>query len=248
MTELTHLVDFDGAFKHALKYSRKKKVIIEERIQKQGYQVAGDGFIVDGSLVFRCWADEHFDDLCNGLVPIGQTFPTSHSEKKLAIAHSETQRLLSLLGMRTGALNFDFVFTEDDEFFFLELGPRNGGCLIPEVIKHATGVDLIKYTVDAALGIDCAGLVQVPTTGYWSSYMIHALEDGTFKELSMSKRVQEYIVESDVHVRTGDQVSAFAGSNDTLGTMILKFPSRAVMLQMLTIWRRHPGNYALSIP
>ena len=44
--------------------------------------------------------------------------------------------------MRTGALNFDFVFTEDDEFFFLELGPRNGGCLIPEVIKHATGVDL----------------------------------------------------------------------------------------------------------
>ena len=233
VTEVTHLVDFDDAFKHALKYSRKKKVIIEERILKQGYQVAGDGFVVDGNLVFRCWADEHFDDLCNGLVPIGQTFPTSHSEKKLAIAHSETQRLLSLLGMRTGALNFDFVFTEDDEFFFLELGPRNGGCLIPEVIKHATGVDLIKYTVDAALGIDCAGLVQAPTTGYWSSYMIHALEDGTFKELSMSKRVQEYIVESYVHVRPGDQVSAFGGSNDTLGTMILKFPSRAVMLQML---------------
>ena len=69
----------------------------------------------------------------------------------------------------------------------------------------------------------------------WVLVKLHdtRLEDGTFKELSMSKRVQEYIVESDVHVRTGDQVSAFAGSNDTLGTMILKFPSRAVMLQML---------------
>ena len=34
--------------------------------------MAGDGFVVDGNLVFGCWADEHFDDLYNGLVPMGQ--------------------------------------------------------------------------------------------------------------------------------------------------------------------------------
>src|SRR5690606_6170467 len=119
---VTHLQDmrnFEASFDHALTFSREKKVVVEDRIIKAGYQVAGDGFIVDGKLVFRCWADEHFDKLCNGLVPIGQTFPTSHAESLLDVAHKETQRLLTLLGMKMGALNFDFLFSDDGEFYFL---------------------------------------------------------------------------------------------------------------------------------
>ena len=46
-------------------------------------------------------------------------------------AHVETQRLLSLLGIKTGALNFDIIFDDHGELYFLEIGPRNGGfCLI----------------------------------------------------------------------------------------------------------------------
>lgn len=233
VTHLQNMNDFAAAFDHALKFSREKKVVVEERIVKANYQVAGDGFIVDGQLVFRCWADEHFDKLCNGLVPIGQTFPTSHADHLLEVAHAESQRLLTLLGMKMGALNFDFVFSEGGKFYFLELGPRNGGCLIPEVIRYSTGVDLIKYTVDAALGLDCNGLVMKPTQGYWSSYMVHAIEDGVFKELWLSDRAKEYIVEQDIQVKLGDQVSKFSGSHDTLGTMILKYPSMDVMLDMI---------------
>lgn len=233
VTHLQNYDDFDSAFEHALSFSREKKVVVEERIVKGGYQVAGDGFIVNGELVFRCWADEHFDKLCNGLVPIGQTFPTSHSEALLEVAHKESQRLLSLLNMKTGALNFDFILSEDGQFYFLELGPRNGGCLIPEVIRYATSVDLIKYTVDAALGFDCEDLEMTSTNGYWSSYMVHSLEDGIFKELWISDRAKEYIVEQDIQVKIGDKVNKFSGSHDTLGTMILKYPSMEVMLDMV---------------
>lgn len=233
VTHLQNAEDFSAAFEHALNFSREKKVVVEEKIVRQGYQVAGDGFVLDGELVFRCWADEHFDKLCNGLVPIGQTFPTSHNEDLLNEAHWETQRLLTLLGMKTGALNFDFVFSEDGKFYFLELGPRNGGCLIPEVIRYATGVDLIKYTVDAALGLPCTGLTMKPTNGFWSSYMVHAIDDGKFKELSLSERAKECIVEQDVQVKSGTQVNVFSGSHDTLGTMILKYPSQEEMLDMV---------------
>lgn len=233
VTHLQNEIDFQSAFEHALSFSREKKVVVEERIVKKGYQVAGDGFLVDGKLVFRCWADEHFDKLCNGLVPIGQTFPTSHPEELLEVAHQESQRLLSLLNMKTGALNFDFVFSEDGKFYFLELGPRNGGCLIPEVIRYSTGVDLVKYTVDAALGIDCNSLKMLPTKGYWSSYMIHALEDGYFKELWLSDKVKKYIIEQDVQVNAGDKVKKFSGSHDTLGTMIIKYSSLEEMLDMV---------------
>jgi len=224
---------FDEAFNHALQFSREKKVVVEEAIIRKGYQVAGDGFVVDGELVFRCWADEHFDKLCNGLVPIGQTFPTAHDQKLLETAHQETQRLLTLLNMKTGALNFDFLFSDDGKFYFLELGPRNGGCLIPEVIRYSTEVDLIKYTVDAALGLDCSDLEMQPPQGYWSSYMVHSLENGKFKELWLSERVQKYIVEQDIQVKSGDLVNKYSGSNDTLGTMILKYPSLNEMLDMV---------------
>lgn len=233
VTKLENSNRFDAAFDHALSYSREKKVVVEEEIVRASYQVAGDGFVADGKLVFRCWADEHFDKLCNGLVPIGQSFPTSHPNNYLDLAHRESQRLLSLLGMKFGALNFDFVFTPKGDLYFLELGPRNGGCLIPEVIRYGTGVDLIKHTVDFALGLSSTPIEMRPCDGYWSSYMVHALRDGVYKELWISDRARSRIVEHDMHVKAGAPVKKYLGSNDTLGAMILRYESQEEMLDML---------------
>ena len=233
VTEITSKDQLKKAFQYALTFSREKKVVVEEKIVKQGYQVAGDGFVVDGKLVFRSWADEHFDKLCNGLVPIGQTFPTSHKPDLLDKAHKETQRLLDLLNIKTGALNFDFMFSQDGGFYFLELGPRNGGCLIPEVIRYATGVDLIKATVDAALGLDCSYVQQKPVNGFWSSYMVHSLEQGVFSKLNISERANKMIVEKNIYVTDGEIVKKYSGSNDTLGMMILQYPDMSTMLDMI---------------
>lgn len=233
VTRLTNLAKFDEAFDCSLVYSREKKVVIEEQIIRSHCQIAGDGFILNGELVFRCWADEHFDNLCNGLVPIGESFPTQHPDYLLEIAHAESQRLLTLLDIRTGALNFDFIFTEDGRLYFLELGPRNGGCLIPEVIRYATGIDLIKCTVDAALGLPCSELKIKKVEGFWSSYMLHSLEDGVFKKLWISDRLMRKIVEQDIWVKTGDRVEKYLGSNQILGTMILRFESMREMTEMM---------------
>lgn len=233
VTKLQDEKYFDAAFDHALHYSREKMVVVEQQIIRSRYQVAGDGFIVEGKLAFRCWADEHFDKLCNGLVPIGQTFPTSHPAEWLDIAHTESQRLLDLLNMKTGALNFDFVFDEEGKFYFLELGPRNGGCLIPEVIRYSTGEDLIKYTVDAALGLPCDDLKMQPTNGFWSSYMVHALKNGVYKDLWLSEKIKRKIIEQDIYVKPGEKVNKYLGSNDTIGTMIIKFESTEEMLRMI---------------
>ena len=218
------------AFEYALSFSREKKVTIEEFFVRDGYQVAGDGFVVDGKLAFRCWANEHFDKLCNNLVPIGESFPSIISEYTQKLAHSETQRLLDLLGIRNGALNFDYHYNKNGDLSFLELGPRNGGNLIPEVIKHSTGVDLIKYTVDSALGLDCSALHMQPTNGFYSSYMLHALKDGTVKEIWYSDEIKNNIIQQDIYTNPGDKVKKFNGSNHTLGTMIMKFETLEEML------------------
>ena len=74
VTRVDDSSDLDAAFAHALKYSREKLIVIEQEIERTSNQVAGDGFVVNGQLAFRCWADEHFDKLCNGLVPIETDF------------------------------------------------------------------------------------------------------------------------------------------------------------------------------
>ena len=221
------------AFEYAAGFSRAKRVIVEEELVREGYQVAGDGFVRDGRLAFRCWANEHFDYQCNGLVPIGESFPAVLSERLQSYAHNETQRLLDLLGMRVGALNFDYIYTADEQLYFLEIGPRNGGNLIPQVIRYGTGVDLIAATVEAALGNDYALPQDAPLNGHWSSYIIHATQDGRYQQLTTSERMHARIVEQDIWATDGDPVSVFKGSHDTLGTMILCFESEDEMCALM---------------
>ncbi len=192
--------------------------------------MAGDGFIVNGKLAFRFLANEHFSDLVNPLFPISESFPSIMSEFTQNQAHKETERLLQLLDIKHGALNFDYHYDKHGNFSFLELGPRNGGNLIPEVVREATGVDLVKYTVDSALGFDCSSLQMKPTYGYYSSYILHALKDGVLSKISYSYEIRKNIIQESIYVKPGDNVYKFNGSNHTLGMMIMKFNSQDEML------------------
>lgn len=221
--------DFRSAFEHAQRYSRSGRVIIETEIDSIGAQVAGDGFVVDGTLAYRAWANENFNQRCNGLVPIGQTFPTSHSNDLVNRAESEFQRLLSLLEMQVGALNFDFVFRPDRELQILELGPRNGGCRIPEAVKYWDGVDMIAATVEAAIGNSVNLIPERPRDAFWATYVIHSTRGGQFAGIDVAEELQDCVIELDVSIRLGDAVRPFFGSDDTIGSAILRFDTQEQM-------------------
>lgn len=70
---------------------------------------------------------------------------------------------------------------------------------------------LIKYTAVAVLGLDCISLVIKPNKGRWSSYMVHALEDGTLKELWISDHAKEHLIEQIFQVILGYRVNKFSG-------------------------------------
>jgi hypothetical protein len=89
---------------------------------------------------------------------------------------------------------------------------------------------LVAYTVESALGHDCSSLHQEDTSGFYSSYMIHAREDGILKELRYSDEIRENIVEQSIYFKPGQKVGRFNGSHETIGTMILKFSNMEDML------------------
>lgn len=224
-----------GAISEALRFSKAKRFIIEEFIQKKGYQVSGDGFSVDGILKFRSFGNEHYGGYkIKEYVPLGESWPSVLSTEMQDKIHSELQRLLSLLKMKTGAYNIEVILDENDNVYILELGARNGGSLIPQIIKYTTGVDLVRYTIKAALGEDCSSLAMKEPIGFWSNYMVHSIESGNLKEIRMSDSISNRIlIEFETSFKKGDPVNAFKNSGDALGTMILKYSSLEEMLSMM---------------
>jgi len=141
--------------------------------------------------------------------------------------------------MKLGGLNIEYLTDIDNNIYILEIGPRSGGNLIPEVIKFATGVDLIAYAIDSAMGKDCSNLKMEETKGYFSSYILHSQKDGIVKKIKISDEINKFIIQKNVLIKPGDEVKKFNGSNNTLGTFILKFDSSDEM----TFYLDNMNNY-----
>ena len=226
--------DILWAYEDAMKYSRCKRIVAEGFIQKKGYQISGDGFSVDGKLVFRCFGNEFYSD--NGIkeyVPLGECWPSFLPEKMQTKVHDELQRLITSLGMKTGAYNIEVIFDENDDVYILELGARNGGSLIPQITQYATGVDMVEYTIKAALGEECNGIRMTEPKGYWSNYMVHSKKTGVLKRVDIAEELKGNFVEYQTDFKEGDMVTAFENAGHALGTMVFKYSSKEDMLDKI---------------
>lgn len=128
---------------------------------------------------------------------------------------------MTLLGMRMGALNLDFIVDKDGDVYIIEIGPRNGGNLITDAIRKASDIDLAKYTILAALGMDCSAIKQEPIHTYISSYIVHSLEDGIFDHVYISLEIEKDILLADSFFSHGDTIERF--DNAGLGAILIRF-------------------------
>lgn len=226
--------DVKNSFDYTMSFSHCKKIIVEEYIEKFGYQIAGDGLSVDGNLVFRCFANDHFDVNCvNPFVPISASFPYNMSDDIQKKIHMEIQRLITLLNMKNCTYNFDIRIDKDNNVYLMEIAPRDGGNYIPQIIKYATGVDLIEYSVKLAMGVSVEIPEMVKMDGFWSYYAVHSPNDGILDCVEISPICQNKIVENHLLKQNGDFVYAFSGANTTLGCLIMRFDSMDEMLDLM---------------
>lgn len=218
---------------YAMSFSRGKRIIVEEFVEKFGYQIAGDGLSIDGKLVFRYFANDHFNPNCvNPFVPISASFPYNMPKEVQDKVHNEIQRLISLLGMKTTTYNFDMRIDKDYNVYLMEIAPRDGGNYIPQIIKYATGVDLVECSVLAAMGETIHTNFGKPK-GYYAYYAVHSLYDGILKEVKISEEGKKHILENHILKSKGDVIKAFTGANTTLGILLMKFDSMEEMLDMM---------------
>lgn len=222
------------AVDEALSYSRSKRFIIEEFIVKKGYQISGDGFSVDGKLVFTSYGNELYSGKgTREYVALGEFWPSLLTAEQKSKIDNELQRLITCLGMKTSAYNIEVILDKEDNVFILELGPRNGGSYIPQLIKYATGVDLIDYTLFGAVGMDCSKLKMTESKGFWSNYMILSTVSGKFKELWFDDEFKKNnLLDIYCTANVGDDVFAYQNTTHSLGTILFKAENLEEMINI----------------
>jgi len=221
--------------RYAMSFSRGGRMIVEEYVEMLGYQIAGDGLSVNGELVFRYFANDHFNPSCvNPFVPISASFPYNMPAWVQDKVHGEIQRLITLLHMGTTTYNFDLRIDKDYNVYLMEIAPRDGGNYIPQIIRYATGVDLVECSVRAAMGEDLSKLTFGEPSGYWAYFAVHSLRDGVLERIEIAPDVEKNnIRENHILKKTGDAIRAFTGANTTLGILLMEFDSMEQMLHMM---------------
>ena len=222
----------EQAYEYAMKFSRSKTVIVETFLVRDGYQNDADCFMYDGELVFFKPMDQHQDKIAP-YSPIGISAPSVLDEERRQIAFAEVSRFLKLLGMRFGEYNVEYIFDTQGRMCILEIGPRTGGNLIPDVIREGTGFDIVAYNVKAHLGEPCEIAPDIDFCHNVTSFIIHSQEDGVFEGLDLHPEVEKSIQFIKLFVQPGQEVKKFTSGIYAMGFCLMKFEDHDFMLKVL---------------
>ncbi len=235
VTRVDRLEDLRPALEVAFAHSLSKRVIVEEFIEKAGCSSDTDSFSVDGELKFVSFSAQRFDEHApNPYTPSAYSWPSTMTAEQEAELTSEIQCLLKLLGMRTSIYNIETRVGTNGKPYIMEVSPRGGGNRLAEMLRFATGVDLITNAVRAAVGDEVVAVEQKPYNGHWAEVILHADKDGYFFSLDMDSVFKEkHVKQIDLWVKKGDKVSAFRGANDAIGTLVLQFDTEEELVLAL---------------
>ena len=232
-------VDNAGQLKAAVDYAFEKSIsghiIIEDFIEKAGCSSDTDSMSVDGKLVFTSFCAQRFDlNASNPYTPAAYSWPSTFTAEQEAYLTSEIQRLITLLGLKTVVYNIETRIGTNGKPYIMELTPRGGGNRLCEMLRYATGVDMITAITRAMVGDPIEPIEQKPYNGHWAEIILHADQDGVFDHLEISKNLPAEVVEDDLWVKQGDKVESFEGANNAIGTLVLKFQSAEELEKAIT--------------
>lgn len=228
--------ELETAIRYALSYSHNGRFIIEEFIQQQGCASDTDCFSINDNLVFASFNCQHFDShAANPYTPAGFTWPSDMPKHTLAELRSELQRLIRLLHMGTSIYNVECRLGTNGKTYLMEVSPRAGGNRLSEMLHYICGQDLILNNVKAALGMPLDTLHDPEYSGAWAELVVHSDKTGIFQNVWIAPEImKKNVIEKDIWVKSGDQVQAFTGANETIGTIVLQCDSHREAEQMIS--------------
>lgn len=216
------------AFEYALSFSRAGRIIVEEFVERVGAQIGGDGFYGEERLDFVCFGDQVVDNNINGYVPCGMMFPSKISDELKQRIHDELERAIRLSGLRNLSFNLEVMIDKEGRIYLMEIGPRNGGNCIPEVIEQYSDVNMVALAVEAAMGKSLAVAPRY-NDDFHAYYALHSEHEGHYHGYEVSAEFAGEITKEYIFLEEGAEIGKFTGSNQTIGILLLRFATREQM-------------------
>lgn len=236
VTRVDKAEDLRPALEYAMEHSISGHIIVEEFIDKQGCSSDTDSMSIDGKLVFTSFCAQRFDlNATNPYTPAAYSWPSTFTKEQEEYLTSEIQRLITLLGLKTVVYNIEVRVAPNGKPYIMELTPRGGGNRLCEMLRYATGVDMITAITRAIVGAPILEPIeQKPYNGHWAEIILHADKSGIYDHLEISKELPAEVVEEDLWVEKGDKVESFEGANNAIGTLVLKFQTAEELEKAIT--------------
>lgn len=225
--------DIEKAIQFAFEFSRTKKVIIEEFIErKHPYLIGGDVFILEGKVKIWGLLNCHRDKKVNSLVPVGKSYPLELSKEDLENVKKVIQKIITELKISTGEMNIELIIDKKGEVWPIDMGPRSGGNMIPDLLSDMFGIDVVKMSIETAMGNTVRENIN-EAEGFFATYNIHSQKAGFYKKIKFSKAIEPYIYRKCLYKKEGERVEYFDNASKCLGIIFLRFPDLDSMKTIL---------------
>lgn len=232
-TVLYSLDHIEHALEFAFSFSRSKRIIVEEFIEKKHkYLIGGDIFVLNGKIVQWGLMNCHRDAEVNPLVPVGKSFPLLISNDDFNNVKFVLQRLVDLTNFKNGAINVELVIDKNDDVYLIDVGPRNGGNMIPDLLGYIFDCDIVKMTVESAIGNEI-NYIEHDGIPFFATYNLHSRYNGTLKNIIFSSEINKFIVKKCIYKKTGDLIDRFSNASNALGIVFFKFSNMDEMLDII---------------
>ncbi len=221
------------ALEFAFSFSRCHRIIVERFIEKKHpYLIGGDIFIEDGKVVLWGLMNCHRDSHVNPLVPIGKSYPLQLDNEDVKHVKYTLSSMIEKLGIRNGSMNVELVVDKSNRVWPIDVGPRSGGNMIPEILGDMFGVNIAEMSVELAMGTTIKGNIHEPN-GFYATHNLHSNKNGTYKEIDFSPEIEPYIYRKCLYKKSGDRVEYFDNASKCLGIIFFRFPDETTMKSVL---------------
>lgn len=223
----------DSVLDFAFSFSRSNRIIIEHFIEKKHpYLIGGDVFIENGKVVLWGLLNCHRDANVNPLVPVGKSFPLQLEHDDIVRVEQTLSTMIEKLGIKNGPMNVELVVDEQNRVWPIDVGPRSGGNMIPDLLGDMFGVDIAKMSIEAAMGTEIERIIKEPT-GCYATHNLHSNRNGTYEDIKFSTEIEKYIYRKCLYKHEGDKVEYFDNASKCLGIIFMKFPNEKTMGRVL---------------
>ena len=232
----TVLRSWDGlnkALDFAFSFSRSHRIIIEEFIEKKHeYLIGGDIFVFNGKVILWGLLNCHRDNNVNSLVPVGKSYPLMLEDSDVQSVEDTLQKMVDDLGLRFGSANVELVVDRNNKVWPIDVGPRAGGNMIPDLLGMIFGVDVVEMAVLTAMGKEIDAQVKrgIP---FFATHNLHSSQNGYYKTIEFSAELEKYIIKKCFYKKEGDVVEYFYNAAKALGIIFMKFEDKETAKNVL---------------